>query len=491
MNVETRDDDGAHSYSHTSSKATAIQIVDNHHVMIYQALAGLMAANNVPDRGKRAAFAEGTQSGENQRKLELQRGNPPSLAAARNASTDRTRSSLCMLVPFLAMATTAHAFSAAPGSPNFSNFPRKQTWVPPKALPELMNDMYQDHGATESAGTIGVFDFIGEGTKASKSSVDLKLMGQDSIVELRDGLPTMLTAYNAEGQEFPFDATVQEIHDGGAKPLAVASLPGLMRPVYVEEDEAVKSFNPDVEEAKVLITTRLRNIKAYIEILRDPNDDKEIVNVETDDASVVRCEETADMAVPEGKHGSLGGAEHSEKALLANEVDLKLMGPHSIVELRDSLSIPTTLKAYDAEGQEFPVDATIQEIHDGGVKSLSATSLMPFYVKEDGAVKPFNIGTDVEEVEHPNPTRLCNMKAYINILSGLNDNNEIANIETDNASVVRCEQTADIAVPEGEHGSKSVIDAAPTQSWEAGHSEKAEHSEKALPTDKATRASKP
>ena len=38
---------------------------------------------------------------------------------------------------------------------------------------------------------------------------------------------------------------------------------------------------------------------------------------------------------------------------------------------------------------------------------------------------------------------------------------------------------------------KSVIDAAPTQSWEAGHSEKAEHSGKALPTDKATRASKP
>ncbi|EJK68123.1 hypothetical protein THAOC_10730, partial [Thalassiosira oceanica] len=96
---------------------------------------------------------------------------------------------------------------------------------------------------------------------------------------------------------------MQEIDDSGVEPLAVAFLPGL-RPVYVEEDEAVKSFNPDVEEAKVLITARLRNIKAYIEILRDPNDDTEIVNVETDDASVVRCEETADMAVPEGKHGS-------------------------------------------------------------------------------------------------------------------------------------------------------------------------------------------
>ncbi|EJK50996.1 hypothetical protein THAOC_29881, partial [Thalassiosira oceanica] len=83
--------------------------------MIYQALAGLMAANNVPDRGK-FAIAEGAPSGENQRELELQRGNPPSLAAAaRNASTNRTRSSLCMLVPFLAIAATAHAFSAAPG----------------------------------------------------------------------------------------------------------------------------------------------------------------------------------------------------------------------------------------------------------------------------------------------------------------------------------------------------------------------------------------
>ncbi|EJK49479.1 hypothetical protein THAOC_31643, partial [Thalassiosira oceanica] len=275
-------------------KATAIQIIDNHHVMIHQALAGLMARNNVPDRGKRAAIAEGT----NQRELELQRGNPPSLATARNASTDRTRSSLCMLVPLLAMATTAHAFSAAPGSPNFSNFPRKQTWVAPKATPELMNDMYQVHGAAESAGTIGVFDFIGEGTRASKSPVDLKLMGLDSIVELLDGLPTTLAAYDAEGQEFPFDTTVQEIHDGGAKSLSVTPLLGLM-PFYVdvEEDGAVKPFNfgTDVEEAGT-------DVEEAAE--RGPNDNNEIDNIETDDASVVRCEETADMAVPEGEHGS-------------------------------------------------------------------------------------------------------------------------------------------------------------------------------------------
>ena len=164
------------------------------------------------------------------------------------------------------------------------------------------------------------------------------------------------------------------------------------------------------------------------------------------------------MVVSDAPAQSLGGAEHSEKALLANEVYLKLMGPHSIVELRDGL--PTKLVVYDAEGQEFPYDATVLEIHDDGAKLLSATSLMPFYVEEDGAVKPFNFGTDVEEVEDPNPTRLCNMKAYINIPSGPNDDNEIANIETDDASasVVRCEEIADMAVPEGEHGSVSVDD---------------------------------
>ncbi|EJK53078.1 hypothetical protein THAOC_27551, partial [Thalassiosira oceanica] len=473
-------------------KATAIQIIDNHHVMmmIHQALAGLMARNNVPDpdRGKRAAIAKGTPSGENQCELELQRGNPPSLATARNASTDRTRSSLCMLVPFLAMATTAHAFSAAPGSPNFSNFPRKQTWVAPKALPELMNDMYQVHRATESAGTIGVFHFIGEGTRASKSSVDLKLMGLDSIVELRDGLPTTLAAYDAEGQEFPIGATVQKIHDGGAKSLSVTPLLGLM-PFYVEEDGVVKLFNfgTDVEEAEDPNPTRLRYMKAYINILSGPNDNNkidnnEITNIETDDASVVRCEETADMAVPEGEHGSpvqntmvvcaaptqSWKAEHSEKALPTDKVYLKLMGPHSIVEIRDGLRIPTTLVAYDAEGQEFPINATKQEIHDGGVKSLSVTplsGLMPVYVEEDGAAKPFNFGTNVEEVKDPNPTSLCNMNAYLNIVSGPNGNNEITNIETDDASasVVRCEETADMAVQGGKHGSVSVDDRPWTQ----------------------------
>ncbi|EJK44568.1 hypothetical protein THAOC_36882, partial [Thalassiosira oceanica] len=228
----------------------------------------------------------------------------------------------------------------------------------------------------------------------------------------------------------------------------------------------------DVEEAEDPNPTRLRYVKAYIHIVSGPNVNNEITNIETDDASVVRCEETADMAVPEGEHGSLvqntmvvcaaptqsWKAEHSEKALPTHKVYLKLMGPHSIVELRDGL--PTTFKAYDAEGQEFPLDPTVLEIYDGGAKLLSATSLMPFYVdvEEDGAVKPFNFGTDVEEAEDPNPTRLRYVKAYIHILSGPNDNNEIDNIETDDASVVRCEETADMAVPEGEHGSVSVDD---------------------------------
>ena len=112
-----------------------------------------------------------------------------------------------------------------------------------------------------------------------------------SIVELPDGLPTTLAIYNTEGQEFPIDATVQEINanDDGAAPLAVSSFSG-QRPVYVEGNGAVKSFNfgPDVEEVEVLLTTQLRNMKAYVEILRGPNDDNEIINVETDNASVHR-----------------------------------------------------------------------------------------------------------------------------------------------------------------------------------------------------------
>ncbi|EJK46524.1 hypothetical protein THAOC_34805, partial [Thalassiosira oceanica] len=451
-------------------KQAAIQIIDNHHVMILQALAGLMAGNSIPDRGKPA---NGIVSGENP--LELERGNPPAFATARNSLSDRTHGFLrILLVPFLlASTTTAHAFSAAPGSPNFSNFPRKRTWVAPKALPELMNDMYKVHGATETAGDIGVFDLIGEGTRASTPAVDLKLMGLDSTIELRDGLPTTLAltaAYDAEGQEFPIDTTTQEIHDGGAAQHRVASISG-QRPVYVEEDGAVKSFN--------------------FGLLRSQNDSNEIANIETDDASVVRCEETADMAVQEGKHGSImrnkmvvgaaptqsWGAEHLEKSFLTDEVDLKLMGLQSIVEIPSGL--PATLAEYDAEGQEFPIDTTTQEIHDGGAAQHRVASISgqrPEYVEEDGAVKSFDFGPDLEGVEVLITTRLCNMKTYIEILRSQNDNNEIANIETDDASVVRCEETADMAVQEGKHGSimrnKMVVGAVPTQSWGAEHLEK-------------------
>ncbi|EJK52013.1 hypothetical protein THAOC_28760, partial [Thalassiosira oceanica] len=313
-NVEGRWTETHSAFAHFFKRQVAIQIIDNHYVMIHQALAGLMAGNNVPDRGKR----------KKQRELD-----PHALVTARNLLSDCNHGFLWILLVYflLASTTTAHAFSAAPGSPNFSNFPRKQTWVAPKAPPELMNDMYQVHGATELVGTIEVFDFIGEGTRASESSVDLKLMGPHSIVELHDGLPTKLAANDAEGQEFPIDATVQEIHDDGAKLLSATSL----MPFYVEEDGAVKPFNfgTDVEEAEDPNPTRLCNMKAYINILSGPNDNNEIDNIETDDASVVRCEETADMAVPEGGHGSLvqntmvvcaaptqsWKAEHSEKAL--------------------------------------------------------------------------------------------------------------------------------------------------------------------------------
>jgi len=40
----------------------------------------------------------------------------------------------------------------------------------------------------------------------------------------------------------------------------------------------------DVDSAEVLLTTQTRNMKAYIEILRGPNDDNEIIEVDTDNA---------------------------------------------------------------------------------------------------------------------------------------------------------------------------------------------------------------
>ncbi|EJK69453.1 hypothetical protein THAOC_09289 [Thalassiosira oceanica] len=197
-------------------RQTTIQkFTPNHsHAMIHSALAGLRAGNNIPDhldrrkpdRGKPATRDSSYEhtpkatttnerathlifAGDNHRELDKSpqpdhHHNPPAFATAQYASSRQTHGLLCILARFLGLlnvvTTTANAFSAARGSPNMSHFPRKQTWVAPKALPELMNDKYQVHGATESKGDIRTF-FIDEGTKANKPAWDLMLMEEETV----------------------------------------------------------------------------------------------------------------------------------------------------------------------------------------------------------------------------------------------------------------------------------------------------------------------
>ena len=239
--------------------------------MIQLSQAAVMAENN-PDRGK------------------LAHGSVPREKREKRCTYGRTRDLFCILtLPYLM--ATAHAFSAACG-PNFS-ISRKKTWVAPKALKELMNDMNQVHGAMETAGDIGVFNSIDQGTKASKTALDPK----PAVELLEVEIPSTLKVFNAEGREFPIVTEGQEIHDEKAALLAV---PFISAGVVTQFN-----FGPNVKEVKVLLVSRLRNMKAYInKILPGPNNNKAIVSVETDNSSVHR-EETADMAVPEGKHGSV------------------------------------------------------------------------------------------------------------------------------------------------------------------------------------------
>jgi len=105
-----------------------------------------------------------------------------------------------------------------------------------------------------------------------------------SIIELPVGRAVTLAVYNTEGQEFPLEASVM---DASHVPSASTSFTGLV-PQYIEGNGAVKSYNfpENVESVEVLLRTTTRNMKAYIEILHGPNDDNEIVEVETDNANV-------------------------------------------------------------------------------------------------------------------------------------------------------------------------------------------------------------
>ena len=82
-----------------------------------------------------------------------------------------------------------------------------------------------------------------------------------SIIQLPEGHPVTVAAYNTEGQEFPMDATVVEMPDNGVES-AFASFEG-QRPQYIEGGKGVKSytFGFGVESFEVLLTTKMRNMK--------------------------------------------------------------------------------------------------------------------------------------------------------------------------------------------------------------------------------------
>lgn len=106
-----------------------------------------------------------------------------------------------------------------------------------------------------------------------------------SIVELPRGHPVTVAVYNTEGQEFPMEVSVAEMDNGSSD--ALSSFQN-QRPQCIEGGKAVKSysFGPGVEFVEVLLTSQMRNMKAYIEILHGPNDDDEVIEVETDNANV-------------------------------------------------------------------------------------------------------------------------------------------------------------------------------------------------------------
>ncbi|KAL7533256.1 hypothetical protein ACHAWF_004427 [Thalassiosira exigua] len=105
-----------------------------------------------------------------------------------------------------------------------------------------------------------------------------------STIELPEGHPVTVAVYNTECQQFPMEVSVADV---GHLESASSTFQG-HRPQYIEGGKAVKSytFGYGVESVEVFLTTKMRNMKAYIEILQGPNDDNEIIEVETDNASI-------------------------------------------------------------------------------------------------------------------------------------------------------------------------------------------------------------
>jgi hypothetical protein len=105
-----------------------------------------------------------------------------------------------------------------------------------------------------------------------------------SIIELPPGYPATIAVYNTEGQEFPMEVSVE---DSFNRYSPLDSFQG-WTPILVQGDGTVKSFNlaDDVDNVEILLTTHTRNMKAYIEILHGPNDDNEIIEIDTDNANL-------------------------------------------------------------------------------------------------------------------------------------------------------------------------------------------------------------
>ncbi len=81
------------------------------------------------------------------------------------------------------------------------------------------------------------------------------------------------------------EVSVEDSNPSSLSSSALDSFEG-WTPILIQGDGTIKSFNlaDNIDSVEVLLTSQTRNMKAYIEILKGPNDDNEIIEVETDNA---------------------------------------------------------------------------------------------------------------------------------------------------------------------------------------------------------------
>ncbi|EED86411.1 predicted protein [Thalassiosira pseudonana CCMP1335] len=103
-----------------------------------------------------------------------------------------------------------------------------------------------------------------------------------SVFEVPENTPVTIAIYNTENVQFPLEVSVS---DTGLES-AIDSFEG-------EQSEHIQggriksfTFGEEIESVEVLLVTKHRNLKAMLEILQGPNDDNEIIEVETEDGRV-------------------------------------------------------------------------------------------------------------------------------------------------------------------------------------------------------------